>query len=53
MAADHVKRACDRLQKLWQTKSVSCYLSDFVDIVLTVEGMHHHERIDERIVSRV
>lgn len=44
---DHVRRARDKLRKMRQTTSVSKYLSDFRNVVLTIPGITDGEKWDK------
>ena len=46
MPEDHVRRARDRLRKLKQTGSVSKYLSEFRNLVLTIPDVTDGEKWD-------
>ena len=43
---DGVKRSRDKLRRLVQRTSVSSYLSEFHNIVLTIPGMNEEEKVD-------
>ncbi len=44
MPADYAQRARDKLRKLRQTGSVSCYLIEFGNVVFTIPGMNENEK---------
>ena len=44
---DSVQRSRDKLRKLFQRTSVSCYLSEFRNIVLTIPGIIEGEQVDK------
>ena len=45
--SDYVRRARDRLRRLKQTGSVSKYLSEFRNIILTLPGVTEGEKLDK------
>ncbi len=49
MHADYARRARDKLRKLRQTGSVSHYLSEFRNVVLTIPGMNEDEKFEKFI----
>lgn len=44
--ADHIRRACDRLRRLRQTASVSKYIAEFCNFILTINDMSEGELLD-------